>query len=116
PQTGDTIRVPLGRLVGARSGDKGGDANLGVWVRSETAYGWLSQFLTAQKLGELLPDLAEFTIDRYPLANIQALNFVIRGYLGDGALASIAIDPQAKALGEYFRARIVDVPAHLLEG
>ncbi len=116
PQTGDTIRVPLGRLVGARSGDKGGDANLGVWVRSETAYGWLAQFLTAQKLGELLPDLAEFTIDRYPLANIQALNFVIRGYLGDGALASIAIDPQAKALGEYFRARIVDVPVHLLEG
>jgi len=116
PQTGDTIRVPLGRLVGARSGDKGGDANLGVWVRSETAYGWLSQFLTAQKLRELLPDLAEFTIDRYPLANIQALNFVIRGYLGDGALASTAIDPQAKALGEYFRARIVDVPVDLLEG
>ncbi len=114
PLVGTMVRAPIGRIVGARSGDKGGDANLGVWVRSGTAYNWLYQFLTVAKLAELLPDLAEFTIDRYPLPNIDALNFVVRGYLGDGALASTAVDPQAKALGEYFRAKLVEVPEELL--
>jgi acyclic terpene utilization AtuA family protein len=116
PSAGEssTVRAPIGRVVGARSGDKGGDANLGVWARSEPAYGWLFGFLTAARLAELLPDLADYTIDRYELPNVQALNFVVRGYLGDGALASTALDPQAKALGEYFRSRVIDVPEDFL--
>ncbi|MFK3981730.1 acyclic terpene utilization AtuA family protein [Micromonospora sp. NPDC050397] len=112
---GPSLRGPLGMVVGARSGDKGGDANLGVWARSTDGYGWLRGWLTVERLRELLPETAELTVERYELPNLRAVNFVIRGLLGAGVAASTRFDPQAKALGELLRARIVDLPANLLE-
>jgi hypothetical protein len=111
---GPTRRAPLGLVVGARSGDKGGDANLGVWARSAAGYDWLVSFLTVAKLRELLPETASLEIERWPLANLRAVNFVIHGLLGQGVAASTRFDPQAKALGEWLRSRIVDVPGELL--
>ncbi len=108
--TGPTLRVPLGTLVGARSGDKGGDANLGVWVRNEHGYAWLHSYLTVDELRKLLPETADLDIDRYELPNLRALNFVIHGLLGPGVAASTRFDPQAKALGEWLRSRLVDLP------
>ncbi|WP_407667197.1 acyclic terpene utilization AtuA family protein [Micromonospora zamorensis] len=108
---GPTRRGPLGELVGARSGDKGGDANLGVWARNDEAYAWLSGWLTVARLAELLPETAPLSVRRYDLPNLRAVNFVIEGLLGAGVAASTRFDPQAKALGELLRARIVDLPA-----
>ena len=51
----ETVRVPLGRLFGARSGDKGGNANLGVWARTPDAHAFLRAYLTAARLQEILP-------------------------------------------------------------
>ncbi|MET7466919.1 acyclic terpene utilization AtuA family protein [Nonomuraea sp. NPDC005501] len=107
-------RVPLGRIMGARSGDKGGNANLGVWVTTAERYTWLAATLTTDRLKELLPDLAPHRIDRYAFPNLNALNFVVHGLLGRGVAASPRMDPQAKALGEELRARLVDVPEELL--
>jgi hypothetical protein len=107
-------RVALGTVVGARSGDKGGDANLGVWARSEAAYDWLRGFLTVERLRELLPETAPLPVERYELPNLRALNFVVRGLLGEGVAASTRFDPQAKALGEWLRSRVVEVPDELL--
>ncbi|NRQ38081.1 DUF1446 domain-containing protein [Nonomuraea sp. NN258] len=107
-------RVPLGRIVGARSGDKGGNANLGVWVSGSDRYAWLSGQLSVERLKELLPELAAHRVDRYELPNLSALNFVVHGLLGRGVAASPRMDPQAKALGEELRARLVDVPVSLL--
>jgi len=109
-------RAPLGEVVGARSGDKGGDANVGVWVRRREAFGWLSATLTVQRFRELVPEAADLAVERYDFPNLGALNFVIRGLLGDGVAASARVDPQAKSLGEYLRARLVDVPLPWLEG
>jgi hypothetical protein len=110
-----TVRVPLGRLVGARSGDKGADANLGVWARNGVAYAWLRGFLTVDRLAELLPEVAPLTVERYELPNLSAVNFVVRGLLGPGGVAaSTRFDPQAKALGELLRAKVVDIPERLL--
>jgi hypothetical protein len=109
-----TVRAPLGRVAGARSGDKGGNANVGVWVRTPAAYAWLLQFLTAERLGQLLPEARGLEIERHPLPNLLAVNFVIQGLLGEGVSASTRSDPQAKSLGEYLRARVVDVPETLL--
>ncbi|MFG1710147.1 acyclic terpene utilization AtuA family protein [Nonomuraea sp. M3C6] len=108
-----TVRVPLGRIAGARSGDKGGNANLGVWAATQHRYDWLETHLTPDWLKELLPALAEHRIDRYELPNIKALNFVVHGLLGRGVAASPRMDPQAKALGEELRAQLVDIPAAL---
>jgi acyclic terpene utilization AtuA family protein len=111
---GATLRVPLGTVVGARSGDKGGDANLGVWARDERGYGWLRGYLTVDELRKLLPETADLDIDRYELANLRALNFVVHGLLGAGVAASTRFDPQAKALGEWLRSRPVEVPVELV--
>ncbi|NNE10706.1 MAG: acyclic terpene utilization AtuA family protein [Ilumatobacter sp.] len=114
PPVGDTIRTPIGRVVGARSGDKGGDANLGVFTRSDESYAWLASFLTVDRLRDLLPETDDLPIDRYDLPNIRSLNFVVRGLLEEGVAASSRIDAQAKSLGEWLRARHVAVPTSLL--
>ncbi|MGY9074566.1 MAG: acyclic terpene utilization AtuA family protein [Acidimicrobiales bacterium] len=112
--TGPTSAVPLGRLFGARSGDKGPNANLGVFARSPEAYAWLADFLTVDQLGRLMPEAAEREVDRYDLPNILSLNFIFHGLLEEGVAASTRQDPQAKALGEYLRAKIVEIPDALL--
>ncbi|OZV79661.1 exopolyphosphatase [Micromonospora echinospora] len=116
PSYHPTRRGALGELVGARSGDKGGDANLGVWARTDAAYAWLRGWLTVERLGELLPETVGLTVERHELPNLRAVNFVVRGLLGQGVAASTRFDPQAKALGELLRARIVDLPAELTSG
>lgn len=114
--TGKTVRIPFGRLYGTRSGDKGGNANLGVWAKTDEAYSFLYEFLSVEKLKELLPDTAEFKVTRYDMANIKSLNFYIEGILGEGVAASTRVDGQAKSLGEYIRAKYVEVPASIAKG
>jgi hypothetical protein len=111
---GAVVRAPLGRIAGARSGDKGGNANLGVWARTDAAFAWLAAFLSVERLTELLPETAPLPVERYELPGLRAVNFVITGLLGEGVAASTRLDPQAKSLGEWLRARIVDIPAELL--
>jgi len=114
PPPGSTVKAPLGRLVGARSGDKGGNANLGVWARSDAGFRWLAGFLTVERLQQLLPETESLAVERHVLPNLRALNFVITGLLGEGVAASTRLDSQAKSLGEWVRARVVDLPAKLL--
>lgn len=111
---GTTRRVPLGEVAGARSGDKGGDANVGVWVRSETAWRWLAHHLTVDRFQELLPEARGLIVTRHLLPNLLALNFVVEGLLGEGVASQSRFDPQAKAVGEWLRARAVDIPEVLL--
>ena len=107
---GETVSAPFGKLFATRSGDKGGNANLGVWAKTPEAFSFLRDYLSVKRLKTLLEDLADFEIERYELPNLLALNFYIKGLLGDGVAASLRSDPQAKTLGEYLRARVVEVP------
>lgn len=113
--TGPTRSAPLGLVAGARSGDKGGDANVGVWVRSEEAWRWLAHELTVERFRELLPETAPLTVVRQVLPNLRALNFTVHGLLGEGVAAQHRFDPQAKALGEWLRSRHLEIPAALLD-
>ncbi len=111
----DTLKeIPLGKIFGTRSGDKGGCANLGIWAKTDDAFSFLNSFLTVKKLKELLPDLSSFKIDRYDLPNIKSLNFYIHGILQDGISSNNRKDGQAKSLGEYLRAKYIEVPKLLL--
>lgn len=134
------MHAPLGVLIGARSGDKGGAANVGVWIpdpiepaavalahgehvaldpvdvdRADARYAWLRDYLTVDRLRELLPETAELVVERYEFANLRALNFVIHGLLDRGVAHTSRVDPQAKGLGEHLRARIVEIPRELLD-
>jgi hypothetical protein len=102
-------------VCAARSGDKGGNANIGVWTRDAAGYDWLRRYLTVQRLRELITEAAALPVRRYELPNLNALNFVIEGLLGAGVASSTRPDPQAKGLGEYLRSRYADIPADLLE-
>ncbi len=115
PPVGPTTRAAIGSIIGTRSGDKGGNANLGVFARSDAGWAWLDAFLSIDRLRELLPELADLSVDRYRLPALRSLNFVIHGLLEEGVAASTRQDPQAKSLGEWLRARVVDIPETLLE-
>jgi hypothetical protein len=111
---GPSVRAPLGSVFGTRSGDKGADANLGIFARSDEAWAWLDAFLDVDRLRKLLPEVAPLEIERHRLPALRALNFVIHGLLEEGVAASTRQDPQAKGLGEWLRARVVDLPKALL--
>jgi hypothetical protein len=117
PRTDDELVVAsLGEIVHARSGDKGGDANVGVWVRDRHAWEWLESTLTVDELRILLPETRDLLIVRYELPKLGAVNFLIRGLLGTGAASSLRLDAQAKALGEWLCARSTKVPRSFVEG
>ncbi len=110
-----TVQAPLGRLVGARSGDKGSDANIGLWVRDPAHEPWLLATVgTPAAIRRLLPEADGLDIEVHHLPNLLAVNVVLRGLLGEGVASSTRPDPQAKGLGEYLRSRPVEVPASWL--
>jgi hypothetical protein len=111
---GPTRRLPLGTLAGARSGDKGGNANVGLWVRDDAAYPWLAALLTEETVRELLPEAADLPVRITRLPNIRAVNVVIEGLLGLGVAYHARFDPQAKGLGEWLRSRHVEIPDGLV--
>lgn len=140
--TPSSYRLPLGTFVGARSGDKGGNANVGVWVvdpaesaavtlaqggtasreaspesiaLADARFEWLLTVITPEGVRHLLPESAPLAVDIHPLPNLRAINVVVHGILDRGVAETSRVDPQAKGLGEHLRARLVDIPAHLLD-
>jgi hypothetical protein len=111
----DYKEIHFGRIYGTRSGDKGGCANLGVWAKTDKAYEFLYHFLTVDRLKQLLPDMVQFPIDRHEFANIKSLNFYVHGILQDGVSSSTRMDAQAKSLGEYLRAKLIEAPIEIIE-
>ncbi|WP_084359951.1 acyclic terpene utilization AtuA family protein [Janibacter anophelis] len=111
---GGTVRAPLGTVAGARSGDKGGNANIGVWVREDAAWPWLADLLTPERVHELLPETADLALTITHLPNLRAVNIVVEGLLGEGVAYNARFDPQAKGLAEWLRSRHVDIPTSLL--
>ncbi|MGV4987720.1 acyclic terpene utilization AtuA family protein [Streptomyces sp. NRAIS4] len=111
---GPTRPAPLGLVAGARSGDKGGNANVGVWARSDDAWRWLAHELTAERFRQLIPESRDLPVTRHLLPNLRAVNFVVEGILGAGVAAQARFDPQAKALGEWLRSRHLEIPEALL--
>ncbi len=113
--TGPDQEIAFGRVFGTRSGDKGGAANIGIWAKDDPAYAWLYHHMTPTKLKELMPDVAAFTVERFELPNIKALNFMIYGILGEGVAANDRIDGQAKTMGEYLRSRKLNLPKAIID-
>lgn len=114
PPAGSATHRALGAAFGARSGDKGGNANVGVWARSAAGFAWLERFLTVEQFRSLIPESVDLPVERYDFPNLWALNFVVVGLLGEGVASSTRVDPQAKSLGEYLRAKHVDIPDALV--
>jgi hypothetical protein len=113
-QSSDLISVPLWALVGGRSGDKGGDANVGLWADTPEVADWLLHHFDVEQFTRALPEAAPFGVSRFPLPNLRAVNFVVHGILGWGVASNLRLDTQAKGLAELLRSRSVQVPAGLI--
>ncbi|MGQ0626139.1 MAG: acyclic terpene utilization AtuA family protein [Sporichthyaceae bacterium] len=109
----DTVRVPLGRVAHARSGDKGGNSNVGIWVQPP-AWEWLRAYLSTDRFRLLFPEAARLELTRHEFAQLCAVHFVVHGNLGTGASSNARLDALGKSVGEYLRARHVDVPRALV--
>ncbi|KAF2735578.1 DUF1446-domain-containing protein [Polyplosphaeria fusca] len=114
---GKTNARPLGDLVFARSGDKGGNANIGLWVRDRKAWPWLRAFLTSERCIWLLGDdwKKHYSVERCEFNDLMAVHFVVKGLLQDGVSSSSVLDGFGKSVGEFMRARVVDLPKDLVE-
>ncbi len=122
PAPADSLnrRAALGTFVHARSGDKGGDANIGLWVandgdpRREARATWLAKLMSPRRVRELIPEARDLEVDVYVLPNLGGVNVIVHGLLGQGVAASTRFDPQAKGLGEWLRSRSVHIQEDLL--
>lgn len=114
--TGDVRKAPLGTVAHARSGDKGGNSNVGVWVPDERAWPWLRATLSTMELRRLLPEAKDLDIVRHEFPHLRAVHFVLRGLLGTGGSSSLRVDQVGKAVGEYLRAKHVEIPGELIDG
>jgi hypothetical protein len=101
-------------LIGGRSGDKGGDANVGLWADSEEVARWLCDTFAVHQFTAALPEAATFEVSRFPLPNLRAVNFVVHGILGWGVASNLRLDTQAKGMAERLRASAVQVPMTLV--
>jgi hypothetical protein len=110
---GETVKIPLGRIVLGRSGDKCSDANVGLFVRHHDEWDWFRSFLTVEKVKELLgeEEAAKAShIDRFEMKGIRAVHFLLHDHLDRGYDACSTYDTLGKNVCEYLRMRIVDVP------
>jgi hypothetical protein len=111
---GDLVTVPLWVLVGGRSGDKGGDANVGLWADEDVVAEWLCGSFDVEQFTAALPEAAPYAVSRYPLPNLRAVNFVVHGILGWGVASNLRLDTQAKGMAERLRSHAVTVPSTLV--
>jgi hypothetical protein len=115
-RTVPTRTAPLGAVAYARSGDKGGNSNVGIWAPDQRAWEWLRTTLSTEQLRRMMPELAGLDVLRHELPKLRAVHFVLRGLLGTGGSSNTRVDPIGKAIGEYLRAKHLSVPVELLDG
>ncbi|ODQ78900.1 hypothetical protein BABINDRAFT_39059 [Babjeviella inositovora NRRL Y-12698] len=109
---GATVRATLDTFVLGRSGDKGANVNLGLYVHQDDEYEWLKSFATGKNLQYLIGEDWKDTyfIERVEMPNILAVHFVVYGILGRGVSSSTRLDSLGKAFADYIRSKVVAVP------
>jgi hypothetical protein len=128
---GPTTRARLGDIVLARSGDKGGNANIGFFIPTslpssyppssplyQESWDWLRSFLTVPKMQEMFAESwsDKFFGERVEFPHIMAVHFVVYGVLGRGVSGSSRLDSFAKGMADWLRDVEVDVPEKFIEG
>lgn len=107
-------KVPLSRIACARSGDKGEGSNVGVLARSDAAYAFLKEHLTAERVRQHMAAINPGGVVRFEAPNLRLLNFLLEDSLGGGGSASLKTDAQGKTHGLAVLRMELDVPDTLL--
>src|SRR5262245_21363971 len=108
------MRVELGRIATARSGDKGEGSNVGVMARSDLAYAFLKEVLTVERVRAHFSAINRGQVVRYEADNLRALNFLLSDSLGGGGSASLRTDAQGKTHGLALLRLVLEVPEEVV--
>jgi hypothetical protein len=107
---GDWVDIELGRLVYARSGDKGRNANVGVIARHTDYMPVLLGQLSAEVVARYFAHLLKGKVERFEMPGLGALNFVLTDALGGGGAGSLRVDSQGKSFAQMLLSMTVKVP------
>jgi hypothetical protein len=114
---GETKALPLGTLVQGRSGDKGANVNIGLFVQTDDEWDWLRSLMTSNQMKKLmgLDWKDDYVLERVELPNIKAVHFVVYGPLQRGISSTPLLDGLGKGFADYIRSKYVDVPVKFLK-
>lgn len=91
-------------LAHCRTGDKGNSVNVSVIAYDATDLPLLERLVTTERVQAHFAGVVHGGIDRYVLANLGALNFVLHEALAGGVTRTLALDAHGKALSSAFLA------------
>ncbi len=110
-----TATVPLVALAYGRSGDKGDNANIGIFARRPEYEPILDAEVTEEAVARYFAHRIQGKVSRWRLPGIHGFNFLLRQALGGGGMASLKADPLAKAFAQMLLDMPVRVPASLAQ-
>lgn len=108
------MRVPLSRIAHGRSGDKGDASNVGLIASSPALFQVLLEQVTEERVKEHFAEVCRGKVERFPVPNLNALNFILHDSLGGGGTESLQIDAQGKTHAQGLLQMEVEVPEELL--
>ena len=110
--------APIGDIALARSGDKGANVNLGIFVHTDDEWAWLRTFMTKAQLRHMMgSDWRDwYFLERVEMPQIRAVHFVVYGPLRRGVTSSPLLDALGKGFGEFIRDVHVPIPRKFLSG
>ena len=106
--------VPLVALAYGRSGDKGDNANIGIFARRPEYLAVLDSEVTEQAVARYFAHRIQGAVTRWRLPGIDGFNFLLRQALGGGGMASLKADPLAKAFAQMLLDMPLRIPSGLL--
>ncbi|MEC7838499.1 MAG: hypothetical protein VX777_00515 [Chlamydiota bacterium] len=108
-------QITLYDIAYARSGDKGADVNIGIIAYNLEGFNFLNNLLDKQKIKEYFSSIKIADVEKYPIENLWAINFILKGALGKGGSSSLRLDSQGKALGQALLEMPISIDPSILE-
>ena len=109
------MKVRLGDIAYARSGDKGSSSNVGVIFKNKDCYDWAVINLTEIVVEKYFKEIALGGVKRYLMDNINAINYILNDSLDGGGSESLLNDAQGKTHGQAILKMEVDIPENLIK-
>ena len=107
------MKIRLGQIAHARSGDKGSSSNVGLIFYSKNVYEWAKMVITAERIKTHFKSIVKGEVTRYEMDNLMAFNFILGDSLGGGGSESLLNDAQGKTHGQGLLLMQVDIPDEL---
>ena len=107
--------ISLDKIAYARSGDKGGNSNVGIIFVNNLIYQWAKITINTDLLKNYYKSVVLGDIIRYELDNINALNFILQDSLGGGGSETLINDAQGKTHAQSLLMMEIDIPKELYE-